>query len=202
MVFFNKTEAGGFIGRKGENINELTSIAGCSIQVDRDEPADRDMCAIRIEANDPRQFDDTVRLLIDCAKLTFLKSASGKVLKDTSAAGRAGFGSDPREQAMEELWVPDRLVGLCIGAGGSTILAIERATNTKLNVHKFCPPGKYERCIEVCGAPAGVAEAKGRIMATIDEVQAKPVRIVKDDYDFQDPAMLAIIRKIVDYDEL
>lgn len=216
-MLFRKAEAGALIGRKGENINELCDQAGCEYKVQKeDEAAPEGMGIIYIEASDERQFDKAVQLLISCPKLTLLKSSEGKVLKESQGysdmpregnpsagppGGRRG-GNVTGDTSMEEFWVPDRYVGLCIGNKGLAMTNLENATGTRCTVHKFCPPGRKERCIEIHGPPAGIAEAKARLSRVIDEVLQKPVKLVKDDYDFQDVQVLAKIRNLINYDDL
>lgn len=209
QIYFKTDEAAGFIGRSGENINEFTKRAGIQIQVQRDAKPSEGLSTMHIEATNNAEFDRVVQMLIDTPKLSFLQNRDGRVIKDQPVGGqslkqdwgRGGSRQDGQEM-MEELWVPDRLVGLCIGNRGENILTIERTTQTKCTVHKFCPPGRYERCIEIHGRSQGIVEAKARLLQTIGEVQSKPPVRVKDDYDHQDPVLLEKIRKLVDYEEL
>lgn len=202
-MYFKKQEAGGFIGRGGENINQIYAQAGCRIDVDKEGTMKDGLAAIKINTKSIDMYNKVVSILVDCPQLTYLQAQDGRVLKDTVGRDpRSMLTSDRRGDHMEELWVPDRLVGLCIGKRGETLLGIERATGTKCNVHKFCPPGRRERCVEIHGPPSGIEEAKWRIEATIGRVANEPLKIVACDFDFQDQEVLEIIRQCIDYREI
>lgn len=200
---FRKNEAGALIGRNGENINELCKLAGCELKVQKEgEDAPDGMGLIYIEANNQRQFDEAVQLLVDSPKLTLLKSSSGKVLKESMGVPQGQVRGGGGSETMEEIWVPDRYVGLCIGNKGQAMANLEQRTGTRCTVHKFCPPGRKERCIEIYGTPEGIAQAKDHFARVIDEVLQKPMKLVKDDYDFQDPEVLKRIRTLIDYEDI
>lgn len=203
-VYFQRNEAGGLVGRNGENIKDLTDRAGCDLQVSKGADSEG-WCSITIDARDDEQFEDVVKILVDCPKLSYLKDENGKVLK-TGTNYNGGIQQSTRGkrsgEVADEIWVPDRYVGLCIGAQGKDILRIEADTRTKITVHKFCPPGKKERCIEIHGPQQGVEEAKSRLTRAVADAQAKPVKFVKDDYDYQDKGVLDKIRKVIDYQDL
>lgn len=115
-------------------------------------------------------------------------------------------------EVKEDYFVPDRLVGLVIGTNGETISGIQSLTKTKINCAKFCAPGRNERQIEIIGPPENIEDAKARIASICEEVGwgAKPkqseLKAMKEGKplpnDYQDPIILARIRKLIDYDEL
>ena len=203
QVYFQRNEAGGLVGRNGENIKDLTDRAGCDLQISKGVDSEG-WCSITIDARDDEQFEDVVKILVDCPKLSYLKDENGKVLKTgTNYNGIQQSTRGKRSgEVADEIWVPDRYVGLCIGAQGKDILRIEADTRTKITVHKFCPPGKKERCIEIHGPQQGVDEAKSRLTRAVADAQAKPVKFVKDDYDYQAKGVLDKIRKVIDYEDL
>ena len=79
---------------------------------------------------------------------------------------------EPTGETTELLYVPDRLVGLVIGARGEAIAGIQSHTKTSINCAKFCEPGKSERCIDITGTtPQAIEEAKNRIRTICEEVK-------------------------------
>lgn len=145
------TLVGLMIGRGGENIQRLTALTGCFVQVAK-ETIDNTR-VVTIKGPSQEQVNECLKLVQDQVETAM--NAPGGLAAARSAPASA---ADYNYAASLQVPVPHEKVGLIIGRGGSTIKDIQNRTGATVKIPP-AEPGDAHRTVTITATNMPSAEA-------------------------------------------
>lgn len=131
--------AGGIIGSRGANVNDVRLRSGCKVQVEKTE----DVCRVHIEGT--------------ADQVENAKALVRQLAEEQGGAPRRGSAMD----VEEDLELPRSMIGRVIGKGGETIQRLQRDSGAKLDVNT-----KDDRdpvVLRISGARDAIARARALV---------------------------------------
>jgi len=147
-------EAGGIIGKKGDNVKKMREESGAKINISDASCAERIVSVTGSTAQILKAFG----------------MISAKFEEDMHSSGQNGSGPS---QVMFRMVIPNANCGSLIGKGGSNIKELRETTGATIQVANEMLPSSTERAVTISGTPDSIIPCIRRLTAIAIETKPK-----------------------------
>jgi len=147
-------DAGGIIGRQGNNVRQIRDESGAEISISGSSSVER---ILEIKGS-TQAIVLSVTMIAD--KLQEMASGGG---------GQEDYANFSRPPVTMRLLVPNSQCGPLIGKGGSRIKEIREASGATVTIPAETLPGSTERAVMIAGPPEALGDCMGKICDVLEE---------------------------------